>query len=102
MQPYIYGHFALIVEESNVCTEEWVMKQHRQRLTTWLKDHQNLPNGGTKDEITIRRLARWPPRQVTSWQAYEINGYTYYTHAKDNTFVNQNSSVRVEALDGLG
>ena len=41
-------------------------------------------------------------RQVTSWKAYEINGYTYYTHKKDSTYVNQNSGVRIEALDGMG
>ena len=39
---------------------------------------------------------------MTSWKAYKINGYTYYTHAKDSTCVNQNSYVRIEALDGVG
>jgi hypothetical protein len=38
---------------------------------------------------------------VTSWKAYEINGYTYYTHAKDSTSVNQNS-FQIEALNGVG
>jgi hypothetical protein len=66
-----------------------------------LKD-QNLLNGETTDDITISRLAKGPSRQVTSWQAYEINGYTYYTHTKDSTCVNQNSDVQIEALDGLG
>ena len=48
---------------------------------------------------TISRLAEGPSRQVTSWNAYDINGYTYYTHAKDSKYVNQNSGVRIEALD---
>ena len=39
---------------------------------------------------------------MTSWNAYDINGYTYYTHAKDSKYVNQNSGVRIEALDGFG
>jgi len=77
------------------------MKQHKQRLTTWLKD-QNIPTRETTDDITISRLAAGPLRQVTSWKAYEINGYTYYTHAKDSTCVNQNNDVRIEGLDRLG
>ena len=43
-----------------------------------------------------------PSRQVTSWKAYEIKWYTYYTHKKDSTYVNQNSGVRIEALDEMG
>ena len=77
------------------------MKQHKQRLTTWLKD-QNISTRETTGDITISRLAAGPSRQVTSWNAYDINGYTYYTHAKDSKYVNQNSGVRIEALDGLG
>ena len=44
MQPYIDEHLAIINEEINGHTDEWVMKQHKQRLTTWLKD-QNIPTG---------------------------------------------------------
>ena len=87
--------------ERNGRSDDWVMKQHKQRLTTWLKD-QNIPPGEIIDSITISRLAEGPSRQVTSCNAYDINGYTYYTYAKDSKYVNQNSSVRIEALDGLG
>ena len=38
---------------------------------------------------------------MTSWKAYDINGYMYYPHVKDSKYVNQNSGVRIEALDGL-
>jgi hypothetical protein len=101
MEPYINEHLTIIREESNGHTDEWVMKQHKQQFTTWLKD-QNIPLGETIDDITISRLAKGPSRQVTTWQAYDINGYTYYTHAKDSTCVNQNNDVRIEALDRLG
>ena len=39
---------------------------------------------------------------MTSWKAYDINGYTYYTHAKDSKCVNQNNGVRIEVLDEVG
>jgi hypothetical protein len=98
MQPYIDEHMAIITKERNGRSNDWVMKQHKERLTTWLKD-KNIPNGETADEITIHRLASGPSRQVISWQAYDINGYTYYTHAKDSTCVNQNSGIRIEAIN---
>ena len=38
MQPYIDEHLAIIRVERNGRSDDWVMKQHKQRLTTWLKD----------------------------------------------------------------
>jgi hypothetical protein len=35
----------------------------------------------------------------TSWQAYDINGYTFYTKSKDMKSVAQNSGVRIDAFD---
>ena len=51
MQPYIDEHLDIIRAESNGRTEEWVMKQHRHRLTTWLRE-QDILDGETKDDIT--------------------------------------------------
>jgi hypothetical protein len=101
MEPYIDEHMDIIMSERNGRTDDWVMKQHKQRLTSWLKD-LNIPPGETIDSITISKLAAGPSRQVTSWNAYEINGYTYYTHTKDSKSVNQNSGVRVVAIDKDG
>ena len=67
-------------------------------MTNYMVEGPNIPPGETIDSITISRLAEGPSRQVTSWNAYGINGYTYYTHAKDSKFVNQNIGVRIEAL----
>ena len=56
MQPYIDEHLAIIIVERNGRSNDWVMKQHKQRLTTWLND-QNIPSRETIDSITISRLA---------------------------------------------
>ena len=56
MQPYIDEHLAIIMAERNGRSDDWVMKQHKQQLTTWLKD-QNIPPEETIDSITIIRLA---------------------------------------------
>jgi hypothetical protein len=92
MEPYIDEQMDIIMSERNGRTDDWVMKQLKQRLTSWLKD-LNIPPGETIDSITISKLAVGPSRQVTSWNAYEINGYTYYTYTKDSKSVNQNSDV---------
>jgi hypothetical protein len=39
---------------------------------------------------------------VTSRQAYDINGYTYYIKEKDKMSVAQNSGIRIEDFDPLG
>ena len=56
-------------------------------------------DGETMEEQTIKRLAAGPSSQVTSWQGYDINGYLFYTAAKDRKTVSQNSGVRIEALE---
>jgi hypothetical protein len=53
------------------------------------------------EETTMNMLPSHPSRCVTSWQAYDINGYTYYTY-KYKRSVAQNNGIRIEALDPLG
>ena len=59
----------------------------------------HLPDGESVEEQTIKSLAAGPSSQVTSWQGYDINGYLFYTAAKDKKTVSQNSGVRIAALD---
>ena len=47
-------------------------------------------------------LACGPSSLVTSWQAYDINGYTFYTKAKNKKSTTQNSGIRTEAYDTTG
>jgi hypothetical protein len=65
MEPYIDEHLATIMAERNGRSDDWVMKQHKEHLTSWLKD-KNIPPGETLDSITISRLAVGASRQVTS------------------------------------
>jgi hypothetical protein len=88
----------MIHAESNGHSDDWIMREHKPRLTAWLKD-LNLLHGETVEEQTIKRLASGLSSQVTSWQWYDINGYLFYTAAKDKKTVSQNCGVRIEALD---
>jgi hypothetical protein len=64
----------------------------------WLKG-QNLP---VDEEKMIHALVQGPSWHVTTWQVYDINGFTFYTKAKDKKSHHQNSGVRVDALDSEG
>jgi hypothetical protein len=77
------------------------MKQHKLHFTTWLKD-LNLPVGKTEEEKTIHLLTSAPHCLIKSWQAYDINGCTFYTKAMDSRIQCQNSGVRVDAEDITG
>jgi hypothetical protein len=50
----------------------------------------------------IYLLASGPHSLVKTWQAYDINGCTFYTKAKDSRSQCQNSGVRVDAEDSTG
>ena len=88
----------MIRAKSNGRSADWIMREHKLRLTAWLKD-LHLPDRESVEEQTIKRLAAGPSSQVTSWQGYDINGYLFYTVAKDKKIVSQNSGVRIAALD---
>ena len=47
----------------------------------------------------LKRLCMGPSAQVTTWQAYHMNGYTFYTFAKDRKSQCHNSGTQIEAID---
>jgi hypothetical protein len=47
------------------------------------------------EDMTMKMLASCPSSHVPTWQAYDINGYTYYTKEKDKKSVAQNSGIRI-------
>jgi hypothetical protein len=83
--------------ENTVRKDAWIIKEHRRIFTTWLMD-KDIPT----EEITMKMLPSRPSSCITLWQAYDINGYTYYTKEKDRSSITQNSSILIEAFDPLG
>jgi hypothetical protein len=94
---YIEKHLFELHRDNNGRTEAWIMKEHRRIFTTWLMD-KGIPT----EDITMKMLTSRPSSCVTIWQAYDINGYTYYTKEKDKKSVAQNSDIRIEAIDPQG
>lgn len=101
MSRFIAQHINEIRAESNGRSEAWVMKEHKNRFMSWLRD-LDIPEGENEEDITMKRLAGGPSTQVTKWEPYDINGYTFYMAEKDKKSACQNSGVRIEALDTMG
>jgi hypothetical protein len=75
--PYINEHLSEMRRDHTDHTDVLIMKEHRRVFTIWLMD-KYIPT----EETTMKMLASHPSSYVTSWQAYDINGYTYYTQKK--------------------
>jgi hypothetical protein len=98
MEPLINQHIKEVREHNHGRTEEWLMKEHKNRFTSWLSE-QDIPNGETLEERTIKVLAFGPSPQVRTWQTYDISGFTFCTKSKDQKSRTQNSGVRCDAID---
>ena len=98
VEPFIEQHLNEVRGQSNGCSEDWITKEQKRRFPSWLKDHEHLFQGNSTEDVTLTRLASGPSSNVTSWQAYEINGYTFYTTAKDNNSV----AYQIEVIDTSG
>ena len=89
VEPYVLKHKQLIVQQNLGRGEGWVAKKHMKEFNNWFKDHvvaSNVPNDD------IKKLATGSIFTVMTYQAYDINGYTFYT-------VQQDSGVRIDAYD---
>src|SRR5207244_6115153 len=78
--------------------EEWIMKLHKLHFGPWLKK-ESIEDDGSIDAETVKMLARGPASLFTSWQGYDINGWTFYTKQKDMKSKSQNSGICTESLD---
>ncbi|WP_428740059.1 hypothetical protein, partial [Sulfurimonas sp.] len=90
--PYIEEHLSELRRDNIGRIEASIIKEHQRVFTTWLMDKE-IPT----EDMTMKMLASCPSSCVTSWQAYDINGYTYYTKENNRRSVAQNSGIRIEA-----
>jgi hypothetical protein len=97
VEPYIDEHLSELQRDNIGHIDTWIMKEHRSIFTIWLMD-KDIPT----EEMMMKIMASHPSSCVTSWQAYDINGYTYYIKEKDRMNVAQNSGIHIEAFDTLG
>ena len=59
MTPLVEEHLSILRAQCNSRSDDWVTRENKRRLTTWLKD-LDLQDGETVEEQTIKRLAAGP------------------------------------------
>jgi hypothetical protein len=79
-----------------------VIREHNSTFLPWFKEHvlANPPEEGSMDRLLIYALAHGPAANLVTYQAYDINGYTFYMEAKDINSDFQNSGVTMECMTG--
>jgi hypothetical protein len=97
VSPYIEEHKEQLRQENPGRSEAWIARAHMKGFNIWFK--KRILNLSSCTDEGLRNLAEGPLFTITSYQGYDINGYTFYTLAQDQKSVYQNSGVRVDAFD---
>jgi hypothetical protein len=81
VSPYIDEHKEWLHQENPGRSEASIVRAHMKGFNSWFKK-QILSLSSYIDE-GLRHLAEGPLFTITSYQGYDINGYTFYTLAQD-------------------
>jgi len=93
--PYKLRHEGLVKESNPRMLKNRVLKEHNKTFLDWFKDTIIVDDNASE---TLRKLAYGQPkRNVTTWQGYNINKYSFYTKAQDEKSTMQNSGVTLRA-----
>jgi hypothetical protein len=95
--PYIDEHKEQLRQANPGRSEAWIAREHMKGFNIWFK--KRIHNLSSCTDEGLRNLAEGPLFTVTSYQGYDINGYTFYTLAQDQKSIYQNSGVRIDAFD---
>jgi len=82
-------------------TEGEIIREHNSSFTLWFKNKllsnpPQMPNA--EDQKLIFALSQGPAHNLMTYQAYDINGYTFYTEEKDRNSEYQNSGVTMKSF----
>ena len=89
--------------DRGVCrTDAEVTREHNSTFRHWFKEHilANPPEEGSKDGLLIYALAHGPSSNLVTYQAYDLNRYTFYMEAKDMNSDFQKSGETMECKTG--
>jgi hypothetical protein len=84
-------------------TDGDIIKEHNASFTSWFKDKllsHPIDEDSTEEEQLIFALSQGAQHNLMTYQAYDINGYTFYTEEKDKNCDYQNSGVTMESYTG--
>lgn len=89
-------------EQGKRRTEGEIIREHNSSFLRWFKDElvRNPPPMDCAENRVLYGLAHGPAPNLATFQAYDINGFTFYTEEKDKTSNYQNSGVTMESYTG--
>ena len=101
VDPWVDKHKSLIDKRFNDTgrrrTRGDVTREHNSTFRSWFKKELLLVHQGkvpnSADDKLIFILSQGPSLNVRTYQAYDINGYSFYTEEKDKNSEYQNSGV---------
>jgi hypothetical protein len=94
--PYIEEHKHITSSQNRTKTEAWVIRHHLENFPSWLNE-QVIGDSTIHPQLAL--LSRGPSSTILKFQAYDVNGYTFYTRDQDRKTTHQNSGVRIDAMD---
>ncbi|KAK1616890.1 hypothetical protein QYE76_022407 [Lolium multiflorum] len=104
IDPWLKEHKTMIENSGKpMMTEAEIYREHNSSFARWFKDHIDAnppPMDSDKDKLVLA-LSHGPAPNIMTYQAYDINGYTFYTEEKDKNSVYQNSGYTVDPIPFL-
>lgn len=80
-------------KQGNITKTNWLASEHKKQFASWLR--AKALREQLDDEV--QQLGMGPRCVVAKYQAYDINGYTFYTNKQDRKTTLQNSGVTLVA-----
>ncbi|KAK1607897.1 hypothetical protein QYE76_031570 [Lolium multiflorum] len=103
IDPWLKEHKTMIENSGKpMMTEAEIYREHNSSFARWFKDHIDAnppPMDSDKDKLVLA-LSHGPAPNLMTYQAYDINGYTFYMEEKDKNSVYQNSGVTMDSWTG--
>ena len=96
--PYINEHKDMLQASNNRRTQKWLATEHMRRFPEWLKNKVKSSLGTTYIDPLVQLLGYGPQHAISTYQSYDINGYTFYTEQQDKKSTMQNSGVTLIAV----
>ncbi|KAK1678451.1 hypothetical protein QYE76_039299 [Lolium multiflorum] len=108
VDPWVVEHKTFIAktysDQGQQRTDGDIIKEHNSTFTRWFKDKMltyPIDEDSSAEEKLIFALSQGAEHNLMTFQAYDINGYTFYTEEKDMKSDYQNSGVTMESYTGI-
>nr|GEW83632.1 hypothetical protein [Tanacetum cinerariifolium] len=98
--PYFERHKQVLKTKNPSKRIALLENEHSKSFAKWLREEVERESAISKVSVseTIRWISYGPRATIVKYEAYNINGYTFYTKSNDG-IVYQNSRVSDEAVD---